>query len=116
MAIFKIGDIVEDRVKGELLGRYLVSRIHFGSMIGTKFFLMSLTGVGVANGYHNSLEELEKATFSDSMLVVKSYEELQEETVDLKALLTHTHTLINENADTQIARDYLDDNSEIFNS
>jgi hypothetical protein len=116
MAKFHVGNIVEDRIRGELLGRYLVSKLHFGSMVGTKFFLISLTGTGVANDYHNSLEELEKATFSDSMVVVKSYEEQQAKTEELKEILMQAHTLINENADIQIVRDYLDDNSEEFNS
>ena len=63
MARFKIGDIIEDQLKGELLGTYLVTKLHPGSLIGTKYFLLSLTGYGVADSYHNSLEELEKATF-----------------------------------------------------
>ncbi|MEC1714732.1 hypothetical protein [Schinkia azotoformans] len=87
MANFKIGNIVEDRMNGELLGRYLVAKLNLGSMIGNKFALISLTGTGVANGYHDSLEELEKAAFSGSMVVVKNYEEQLEENNQLKSTI-----------------------------
>ncbi|MFE8697927.1 hypothetical protein ACFYKT_16420 [Cytobacillus sp. FJAT-53684] len=52
-----------------------MTKLHPGSLIGTKYFLLSLIGYGVADGYHNSLEELEKATFSYSVIVVKNHKE-----------------------------------------
>lgn len=94
MAKLQVGNIVEDRMNGELLGKYLVVKLHLGSLIGNKFALLSLTGTGVANGYHNSLEELGQGSFSDSMVVVKNHDEQQKEIENLKEILTHTHISI----------------------
>jgi hypothetical protein len=103
LAKLQLGSIVEDKLNDKLLGRYLVARLHLGLTIGNKFALISLTGTGVANGYHNSLEELEKATFSDSMVIVENYDDLQKEVESLRESTNEIKKIleeVNKQADT----------------
>lgn len=70
----KLGDILEDFCGKESMGKYLVARLYFGGMFGYKYMLVSLYGDGVANGYHDSLQELQEHPYLKSMVHVKGLE------------------------------------------
>lgn len=61
MIKIKKGTVVQDWYGKEIMGTYVVSIIPLGNLLGDKWALVSLNGQGVANGYRDSLEELEKS-------------------------------------------------------
>ncbi|MBU8727806.1 hypothetical protein NST39_10600 [Bacillus sp. FSL W8-0645] len=74
MKLLSIGDILEDFHGNTSMGLYLVAKLYFGEMFGYKYALVSLNGEGVANGFHDSLQELQDHPYLKSMVHVKGLE------------------------------------------
>ncbi|QCU17549.1 hypothetical protein BPGQ101_01185 [Bacillus altitudinis] len=74
MKLLSIGDILEDFHGDTSMGLYLVAKLYFGEMFGYKYALVSLKGEGVANGFHDSLQELQDHPYLKSMVHVKGME------------------------------------------
>ena len=55
--MLRLGTIVQDLYGGKVTGTYIVSNIP--SAKGLKKALLSIDGYGIANGFFNTLEELE---------------------------------------------------------
>lgn len=69
----KLGDILEDFYGNTSMGKYLVAKLYFGEMFGYKYALVSLNGEGVANGFHDSLQELQDHPYIGSMVHYKHW-------------------------------------------
>lgn len=69
----KLGDTLEDFHGNTSMGKYLVAKLYFGEMFGYKYALVSLNGEGVANGFHDSLQELQDHPYIESMVLYKDW-------------------------------------------